>query len=123
MGVAILSIRWEVHVTKTPHGVRNRCIATDARQDLCPYCILPARAIYAACEYFVNGIEWCGRRLNLEATAIGSVLAAFGTARPESAVTFMAVVFGKIESWCWRHYGWSLSSGELAYAVVDITHY
>jgi cation:H+ antiporter len=55
---------------------------------------LSAGAIYLACEYFVNGIEWFGRRLNLGATAVGSVLAAFGTALPESAVTCMAVVFG-----------------------------
>jgi cation:H+ antiporter len=55
---------------------------------------LSAGAIYFACEYFVNGVEWLGRRLNLSATATGTVLAAFGTALPESAVTFMAVVFG-----------------------------
>lgn len=48
--------------------------------------ILSALAIYLACEYFVNGIEWFGRRMNLGATAVGSVLAAFGTALPESAV-------------------------------------
>ncbi|HEX7387420.1 MAG TPA: sodium:calcium antiporter [Castellaniella sp.] len=56
--------------------------------------LLSALAIYLASEYFVNGIEWLGRRLNLGATAVGSVLAAFGTALPESAVTFIAVVFG-----------------------------
>jgi cation:H+ antiporter len=55
---------------------------------------LAAGAIYFACEFFVNGVEWLGRRLNLSATATGSVLAAFGTALPESAVTFTAVVFG-----------------------------
>jgi len=54
-----------------------------------------AIAIYLACEFFVNSVEWCGKHLNLGATAVGSVLAAFGTALPESAVTFMAVVFGK----------------------------
>ena len=32
--------------------------------------------------------------MNLGATAVGLVLAAYGTALPESAVTFMAVVFG-----------------------------
>lgn len=53
-----------------------------------------AIAIYLACEYFVNAIEWCGKHMNLGATAVGSVLAAFGTALPESAVTFTAVVFG-----------------------------
>jgi cation:H+ antiporter len=55
---------------------------------------LSAGAIYVASEYFVNGIEWFGRRLKLGATAVGSVLAAFGTALPESAVTFFAVAFG-----------------------------
>ncbi len=56
--------------------------------------ILSAGAIYFACEFFVNGVEWLGHRLNLSATATGTVLAAFGTALPESAVTFTAVVFG-----------------------------
>lgn len=53
-----------------------------------------AIAIYVACEFFVNGVEWVGCRLQLGATAVGTVLAAFGTALPESAVTFVAVVFG-----------------------------
>ncbi|MDI3261730.1 MAG: sodium:calcium antiporter [Fulvimonas sp.] len=54
--------------------------------------LLSAGAIYAACEYFVNGVEWLGRRLHLGDTATGTVLAAFGTALPESAVTFVAVM-------------------------------
>lgn len=54
-----------------------------------------AGAIYGACEFFVNGVEWLGGKLNLGATATGTVLAAFGTALPESAVTFVAVIFGK----------------------------
>ena len=53
-----------------------------------------AALIYFACEYFTNSVEWCGKHFNLGATAVGSVLAAFGTALPESAVTFTAVVFG-----------------------------
>ena len=53
-----------------------------------------AAAIYVACELFVNGIEWLGRRLNLGATAVGTVLAALGTALPESAVTFFSVALG-----------------------------
>ena len=53
-----------------------------------------AGLIYFSCEYFVNGIEWFGRKMNLGSTATGTVLAAFGTALPESAVTFTAVVFG-----------------------------
>jgi cation:H+ antiporter len=54
-----------------------------------------AAAIYLACEYFVNGVEWLGRKLGVGETGTGTILAAFGTALPESAVTFVAVVFGR----------------------------
>jgi cation:H+ antiporter len=85
---------------------------------------LSAVAIYIACEYFVNGIEWCGKRLNLGATAVGSVLAAFGTALPESAVTFMAVVFGntpeKKDLGVGAAMGGPLVLATLAYAVVGV---
>lgn len=57
--------------------------------------LLCAAAIYLSCEYFVNAVEWAGKQLHLGQTATGTVLAAFGTALPESAVTFMAVVWGK----------------------------
>ncbi len=53
-----------------------------------------AVVIYLACEFFVNGVEWVGRRLSVGEQATGSILAAFGTALPESVVTFVAVVFG-----------------------------
>jgi cation:H+ antiporter len=53
-----------------------------------------AVVIYLACEYFVNGVEWVGRKFAVGQQATGSVLAAFGTALPESVVTFVAVVFG-----------------------------
>ena len=54
-----------------------------------------AAAIYFACEFFVNGVEWLGRKLGIGETATGTILAAFGTALPESAVTFAAVVLGR----------------------------
>jgi len=86
--------------------------------------LLSAGAIYVACEYFVNGIEWLGRRLNLGATAVGSVLAAFGTALPESAVTFMAVVFGDTPAQkdlgVGAAMGGPLVLATLAYAVVGL---
>ncbi|HMM20749.1 MAG TPA: sodium:calcium antiporter [Selenomonadales bacterium] len=56
--------------------------------------ILAAVLIYISCELFVNGIEWVGRKFNIADSAVGTVLAAFGTALPESVVTFMAVAFG-----------------------------
>src|SRR6201994_3051717 len=53
-----------------------------------------AAVIYVACEFFVNGVEWVGRRFAVGEQATGSILATFVTALPESVVTFVAVVFG-----------------------------
>lgn len=53
-----------------------------------------AAAIYLSCEWFVNAVEWLGQRLRVGPMAVGTILAAFGTALPESVVTFVAVVFG-----------------------------
>ncbi|MEO5346152.1 MAG: hypothetical protein H7834_07210 [Magnetococcus sp. YQC-9] len=53
-----------------------------------------ALAIYWACELFVNSIEWLGSKIGLGETATGTLLAAFGTALPESVVTLVAVAFG-----------------------------
>ncbi|MCU1675990.1 MAG: sodium/calcium exchanger rane protein [Frankiales bacterium] len=51
-----------------------------------------AVVIYLACEAFVNAVEWLGERLKVGALAVGTVLAALGTALPESVVTLVAVV-------------------------------
>lgn len=56
--------------------------------------VFAAILIYVSCELFVNGIEWVGRKFSISDNAVGTVLAAFGTALPESVVTFMAVAFG-----------------------------
>jgi cation:H+ antiporter len=53
-----------------------------------------AAVIYLSCEWFVNAVEWLGQRLKVGPLAVGTILAAFGTALPESVVTFVAVVFG-----------------------------
>src|SRR3954467_12896529 len=53
-----------------------------------------AVAIYLSCEWFVNAVEWLGLRLKVGPLAVGTLLAAFGTALPESVVTFVAVVLG-----------------------------
>jgi cation:H+ antiporter len=56
--------------------------------------IICAGAIYIACEWFVNAVEWLGVRLRVGNMAVGTILAAAGTALPESIVTLMAVMFG-----------------------------
>src|SRR5664279_6553832 len=53
-----------------------------------------AVAIYIACEWFVNAVEWLGVRLKMGTLAVGTVLAAIGTALPESVVTLVAVTLG-----------------------------
>ena len=50
--------------------------------------------ILAGAELFTNGIEWFGHKLELGEGAIGSVLAAIGTALPETMVPLIAIVFG-----------------------------
>jgi cation:H+ antiporter len=59
--------------------------------------IVCAVVIYLACEWFVNAVEWLGVRLRVGPVAVGTVLAAAGTALPESVVTFVAVLFGSPE--------------------------
>ncbi len=57
--------------------------------------LVSAMTIYFSCEFFVNGVEWVGHKFNVSKNATGTILAAFGTALPESVVTFIAVVFGE----------------------------
>jgi cation:H+ antiporter len=50
--------------------------------------------ILAGCELFCNGVEWFGRKLHLGEGAVGSVLAAVGTALPETIIPIIAILFG-----------------------------
>jgi cation:H+ antiporter len=77
-----------------------------------------ATAIYLSCEFFVNGVEWAQ-------TATGTILAAFGTALPESVVTFVAVVFGNTDAerdiGVGAALGGPLALSTLTYGVVGLT--
>lgn len=50
--------------------------------------------ILLSCEVFTNGIEWFGCRLGLSETATGSILAAVGTAMPETIIPIIAIFLG-----------------------------
>src|SRR5262245_24125998 len=50
--------------------------------------------ILLGAELFTNGIEWFGRKLNLAEGAVGSVLAAVGTALPETMIPIIAILTG-----------------------------
>ncbi len=54
--------------------------------------LLSFAIILVACEFFTNGVEWTGKRFNLSEGAVGSVLAAVGTALPETLVPLIAIL-------------------------------
>ncbi|MDX1745233.1 MAG: sodium:calcium antiporter [Halobacteriales archaeon] len=43
-------------------------------------------------EIFTNGVEWLGQRLGVSESATGSILAAVGTARPETMIPVIAIL-------------------------------
>lgn len=55
--------------------------------------IISLGIILAGSELFTNGIEWFGRKLDLAEGAVGSVLAAVGTALPETLIPIIAIFF------------------------------
>ncbi len=54
--------------------------------------------ILAGAELFTNSIEWFGRKLDLAEGAVGSVLAAVGTALPETMIPIIAILFATGEA-------------------------
>ncbi len=84
--------------------------------------VVSAVAIYFSCELFVNGVEWVGHKAGVAKTAVGTVLAAFGTALPESVVTLIAVAVSKHPDskaiGVGAALGGPLVLGTIAYAVV-----
>jgi cation:H+ antiporter len=89
-----------------------------------PILIGSALAIYLACEWFVNAIEWLGVELKVGATAVGTVLAAIGTALPESIVTLVAVAGHRSESLkevgVGAALGGPLALSTIAYGIVGL---
>ena len=57
--------------------------------------LLVAIALIVVGAYlFTNAVEWAGQRLDLGHSAVGSLLAAVGTALPESVIPIVAVLAG-----------------------------
>ena len=50
--------------------------------------------ILAGSEMFTNGVEWAGERMSLSEAAVGSLLAAVGTALPETLIPAVALLMG-----------------------------
>jgi cation:H+ antiporter len=81
-----------------------------------------AGAIYVASELFVNAIEHLGRHLNVGTLAVGTVLAAIGTALPESVVTGIAVTDGSREQLgVGAAMGGPLALATIGYGVIGLS--
>lgn len=55
--------------------------------------ILALSVILAAAVIFTNSVEWLGKRLKLSEGGVGSVLAAVGTALPETMIPLVAILW------------------------------
>jgi cation:H+ antiporter len=62
------------------------------------FLVLAFVVILIGAELFTNGIEWFGRKLELAEGAVGSVLAAVGTALPETMIPLVAILFAAGEA-------------------------
>lgn len=58
------------------------------------YLLASFAVLLAGATFFTNAIEWAGHRLRLGEGAVGSLLAAVGTALPESIIPVIALVGG-----------------------------
>ncbi|MFZ7104329.1 MAG: sodium:calcium antiporter [Peptococcaceae bacterium] len=56
--------------------------------------VISLGVILLGAEVFTNGVEWLGKKLNLSEGAVGSILAAVGTALPETMIPVIAILFG-----------------------------
>jgi cation:H+ antiporter len=62
------------------------------------FLVLALGVILAGAELFTNGVEWIGEGYGLSEGATGSVLAAVGTALPETILPLIAIVTGAKET-------------------------
>lgn len=49
--------------------------------------------VFISCDLSTNGIEWIGRKFKLSESVVGSILAAIGTALPETFIPTIAIFF------------------------------
>jgi len=56
--------------------------------------VMSLAIILSGAEVFTNGVEWLGKKLKLGEGAVGSILAAVGTALPETLIPVIAIFTG-----------------------------
>jgi len=84
LGIALIARN--ITQSHTPQSVSYLLIAL--------FLIVAMSIILAGCEIFANGVECLGDRMNLSHATTGSLLAAVGTALPETLLPILALLFG-----------------------------
>ncbi|MCF8010547.1 MAG: sodium:calcium antiporter [Clostridiales bacterium] len=62
------------------------------------YLLISLGIILIGAAFFTNSVEWFGKKLNLTRGAVGSILAAVGTALPETLIPVTAILLGTTEA-------------------------
>ena len=60
--------------------------------------VISLGVILGGCEIFTNGVEWTGKKLKFAEGVVGSLMAAVGTALPETLIPIIAILFHKESS-------------------------
>ena len=81
------------------------------------YLLAALALILLSAELFTNGIEWFGRRFELGEGAVGSVLAAVGTALPETLIPVIAILFTHTTG----SHDIGIGAGFIAYVIIRIS--
>ncbi|MBI4691366.1 MAG: sodium:calcium antiporter [Nitrospirae bacterium] len=71
------------------------------------FLLISMAIILLGCELFANGVECIGDRLELSHATSGSILAAVGTALPETLLPILALIFGE------KNYSESIAVGAI----------
>lgn len=58
------------------------------------FLIIALIIVLAAAELFTNAVEWLGCKMHFTEGAVGSILAAVGTAMPETMIPIIAIILG-----------------------------
>ena len=83
-------------VTSSPTHASDKLLPSKDRglKEIIFLLVVSIIIILGGCETFANGVEHVGNKAGLSHAAAGSLLAAVGTAMPETMIPILALVFG-----------------------------
>jgi cation:H+ antiporter len=88
-------LRWHRRIIGRACAYRLGTVLGGKAMRIAVLMILALLMVLFGAELFTNAVEWLGVKLKLGQGAVGSVLAALGTALPETAVPVTAILLGR----------------------------